>query len=75
MPDDAPIPSFESLMQDMAPAFERDQSYELIPLEVEVVYLSLIRLKEIEQAVMEQLAKPLADRDWKSIGILCPPVD
>jgi len=55
---------FEALMQDLAPAFEASQEYTLVDLEVEIVYLSLCRLKAIEEAAMK--------RDWEQVTHLTP---
>jgi len=51
-------------MQDLAPAFEASQEYTLVDLEVEIVYLSLCRLKAIEEAAMK--------RDWEQVTHLTP---
>lgn len=55
---------YRALMQDLAPAFEGSKEYTLVDSEVEIVYLALCRLKEIDGAAM--------NRDWEQVELLTP---
>lgn len=66
-----PVPEYahdyKALMQDMAPAFEGCKEYTLVDSEVEIVYLSLIRLQALEEAAMK--------RDWETVALYTPAPD
>lgn len=51
-------------MQDMEPSFTTGNAYVLTSHEVEVVYLSLARLRELEQACER--------RDWQAVETMNP---
>lgn len=53
-----------ALLQELTQAFTQGERYTLTELEVEAVYLSLVRLADLE--------KFGAQRDWEAIEAYCP---
>jgi hypothetical protein len=55
---------YAAIMQEMGPSFVNGESYTLTPLELEIVYLALVRLADLERFGTA--------RDWKAIRAYCP---
>ena len=64
LPEGYQEPNYRGVMQDMEPSFSRSGSYTLTPQELEVVFLCLIRLGDLERFGY--------NRDWEAIETYCP---
>ncbi len=63
-PEDLPLSDSHSMLQELELPFKRGGNYVLTEAEVELVYLSLSRLQDIEEMA--------AKRDWKGLALYCP---